>query len=124
MAPYGGKRIFHLLYRLLSPFRRLWLGRQDSNLRHMPESKSGALNHFATPQYVAVQYPKTHRYLESKVLPDLEVISLILAGEVRFELTTHGLTVRCANHYATLQCGALGWIRTNDHPIIGAYIQI
>ena len=25
-----------------------------------------------------------------------------LAGEVRFELTTHGLTVRCANHYATL----------------------
>lgn len=68
----------------------------------MPESKSGALNHFATPQYIAVQYPKTHRYLESKVLPDLEVISLILAREVRFELTTHGLTARCANHYATL----------------------
>lgn len=102
---------------------RLWLGRQDSNLRHMPESKSGALNHFATPQYVAVQYPKTHRYLEAKVLPDLEVISLILAGEVRFELTTHGLTVRCANHYATLPCGALGWIRTNDHPIISRELK-
>lgn len=64
-----------------------------------------------------------HKHMKPKVLPDLEVINLMLAGEVRFELTTHGLTVRCANHYATLPCGALGWIRTNDHPIISRELK-
>ena len=73
---------------------------------------------------MAVQCFALLKHSKPKVLPDLEVINLMLAGEVRFELTTHGLTVRCANHYATLPCGALGWIRTNDHPIIGACIQI
>ena len=46
----------------LAHIGRLWLGRQDLNLRHMLESKSGALNHFATPQYINDR-PKVLFYL-------------------------------------------------------------